>query len=159
MGKQFKNYEYIEVTNGFNGRLIYRNSRTGELFEWEKLGDKVDIQFIDLKNAKSSAKRFFEENWFMFEDPDVIEALGLKKYYENSISVEEIEGLFDKAQLDVIEEIKQLPEGQKATLRYKAREKVANKEIDSLKYIEALEKALDIKLINDNTDDEIVAKL
>ena len=36
--------EYIPVLNGFEGKLIYKSKKTGEKFEWDKIGDEQLIE-------------------------------------------------------------------------------------------------------------------
>ena len=39
--------EYIPVLNGFEGKLIYKSKKTGEKFEWDKIGDEQLIELIE----------------------------------------------------------------------------------------------------------------
>ena len=55
----------ITVYNGFQGKLIYKSSKTQELFIWDTFGDEQEIELKELRNAKSSTKNFFINNWFM----------------------------------------------------------------------------------------------
>ena len=49
--KKIDPHALITVTNGFHGRLVYKNKRTGELFIWESYGDEQEMEMIDLQNA------------------------------------------------------------------------------------------------------------
>lgn len=138
----------VTVRNGFAGMLYYRSRRTGEEYTWEQFGDEQDMELGELKNARNSARAFFERNYFLIDDPEVIEYLNAKPYYQNALSVEELDGLFDEDPDDIISIIGGLSEGQKKTLRYRARELTTNGVIDSIKTIEALEQALNIQLID-----------
>lgn len=136
----------VEVKNGFNGRLIFENKRTGEIYEWNEFGESQDITFTDLKYAKASQKDFFINNWFLIEDEDVIEALGLNKYYDNALSEEEFDALFKLSPSEITARINELSDGQKKSLGYKAKALYKEEKIDSLKVITALEHSLGITL-------------
>lgn len=141
--------QYIPVRNGFHGLLIYVSSRTGEKFEWDHFGDEQEIELRELKNVKNSAKAFYENNWFMFDDDYkwVIDFLGLGKYYKGAVDVDHFDDLFElpadelKARLDV------MSNGQKSTVMYRAMQLIQDSKIDSLKTIHVLEDALGVELI------------
>ena len=137
----------VTVTNGFAGKLYYRSRRTGEEYEWQEFGDEQDMELSELKNARNSAKDFFERNYFMIDDPEVIEYLNAKQYYDAALSVEEFDELFEKTPKEITQTVEGLSRGQKNTLKYHAKEKIANGEVDSIKVIDALEKSLGVQLI------------
>ena len=138
----------ISVKNGFQGRLVYVSPRTHEKFVWDAFGDEQEMELREVRNAKSSAKKFFLNNWFMFDDDKwVIDYLGLKNYYKNAINLDKFDELFKLASDKIAGTISKLSEGQKKSVAYRARQLVAEKKIDSLKTIDALEDALGIDLI------------
>lgn len=138
---------FITVRNGFNGKLVYRSRKTGERFVWESFGDEQDIELQELKNAKSASRLFFENNWFMIEDPEVIEYLGVERYYRNALSIDDFDEIFEMKPDVIKDKVGKLSPGQKNSLAYRARQKIKSEEIDSLKVIDALEKSLGIELI------------
>lgn len=142
--------QIIIVTNGFQGKLVYKSPRTNEVYRWDAFGDEQEMELRELRNAKSSAKKFFINNWFMFRDEDawVIDYLGLTQYYKNSLNIQDFDELFTKPADEIEKAISKLSIGQKKSLAYRARELVLNKEIDSNKAIEALEKSLGVQLVD-----------
>ena len=140
---------FITVKSGYNGRMIYVSSRTNERYEWARLGDEQEIELRELRNAKSSAKAFFINNWFMFDEEFewVIPYLGMTKYYFNAIKPDEFDDLFEKPADEIREIVSKLTKGQQKTVGYIAREKVVNGDIDSRKTIATLEEVLNIQLI------------
>ena len=141
--------QLIPVRNGFQGKLIYKSPRTNEKFVWDSFGDEQEMELRELKSAKSAAKKFFVNNWFVF-DKDymwVIDYLGLKNFYKNALNVEDFDTLFTKTPAEVEKIISKLSEGQKKSVAYKARQMIADGEIDSNKVITALERALKIELV------------
>lgn len=141
--------QYITVRNGFPGVLVYKSARTGELFEWEKFGDSQDIELRELRNAKSTSKAFFINNWFMFDEEFdwVIDYLGMRQYYKNLIGIENFDDVFKKTPAQAKKILADLSEGQKHSIAYRAYEMIASGELDSLKLIGVLEECLGIELI------------
>ncbi len=138
---------FVTVRNGFNGRLVYKSSRTNEKFVWEGFGAEQDIELQELKNAKSAHKTYFERNWFLFDDPEVISYLGVERFYASAMSFGEFDELFMKSPDEVKDRIATIPEGQRQSLIYKAKRMIADGEIDSMKMVNALEESLDVELI------------
>lgn len=141
--------QFIPVKNGFHGMLLYRSSRTGEMFRWDTFGDEQYIELQELRNAKNSAKSFFINNWFMFDDEYkwVIDYLGLGQYYRYAVDLDGMQKIFSDTPDEIGEIIGKMSEGQKRSLAYMAISKIGSGEIDSLKVIAALEDALGIDLI------------
>lgn len=141
--------QYITVKNGYPGKLVYVSKRTGETFVWENYGDEQDMQLMELRNVRNTSKKFFDHNWFVFDEEYdwVIDFLGVRAYYNNIINLEGIDALFQKEPKQIEAELATLTNGQKRTIAYRAMEKVRDKEIDSLSVIEVLEKGLGVALI------------
>lgn len=138
---------YITVKNGFSGKLVYKSRKTGEVFVWDNFGDEQDMELQELKNAKSASRMFFENNWFMFDDPEVVAYLGVDRYYRNSIPLEDFDEIFSMKPDVLKARIAQLSSGQRNSIAYRARQKIKEGEIDSLKVIGILEESLGIELI------------
>mgnify|MGYP007069861896 CR=1 FL=1 len=141
--------QYVPVKNGFNGILVYKSKHTGETYIWEELGDEQEIELIELKRAKSSSKRFFVDNWFMFDDDYmwVVDYLGMSKYYKNAIRMEDLDEVLQKSEKELKEIVPGLSSGQKKTMAYRARQMIADGEIDSLGAIKTLQELLGVDLI------------
>lgn len=147
--KEIDPNQIIVVLNGFQGRLVYESPRTHEVYRWDAFGDEQEIELRELRNAKSSAKKFFINNWFMFREEDawVIDYLGLSQYYKNSLCLEEFDELFKKSASEIEKVVSKLSDGQKKSVAYRARQLVLDGEIDSNKSIAALEKSLGVELV------------
>lgn len=139
----------ITVKNGFHGKLVYTSSRTHEVFRWDSFGDEQEMELRELRNAKSSQKKFFENNWFMFDEANswVIPYLGLNNYYKYAINLEDFDKIFSKTPEEVKKIIANMTKGQQSSVAYRARQLVKDGDIDSRKMIVALEEALGIELI------------
>lgn len=141
-------HSFITIRNGFNGRLVYVSKRTGERLVWDEFGAEQDMELQELKNAKNSARAFFENNWFMIDDPEVIAYLGVERYYKNALRFDSFDELFAKSPEEIKERVALLSAGQKASVAYRARQLITAKEIDSIRVIEALEESLSAELIS-----------
>lgn len=139
--------QYVSVKNGFQGKLVYRSKKTGETFVWDSFGSEQEIELRELKSVKNTYKKYFENNWFMFDEDWVIDYLGVRQYYKNSISVSDFDEIFNKKPSELTEIINGLSAGQKKSVAYRARQLIFDKKIDSLSMIDALEKALNVELI------------
>ena len=138
---------YVTVKNGFNGTLVYKSKKTGERFIWEEFGDEQEIELSELKAAKNSYKSFFVNNWFLFDDPEVVEWLGMSQYYKHALNSDSFDKLFEKSPAEIEKTIKDLSDGQKKSVAFRARQLIADGTIDSIKVIGALEKSLSVELI------------
>lgn len=138
----------VTVKNGFQGLLVYKSRRTNERFVWETFGDEQDMDLQELKNARNSSKTFFENNWFLIDDPEVLEYLGVSQYYKYALNFDSFDGLFNKTPDEISDTISRLSAGQKKSVAYRAKELIANGSIDSIKVINALEESLSIELID-----------
>lgn len=139
--------QYITVRNGFQGMLIYVSKRTGEVFEWDEFGDEQEMELGELKNAKNSNKNFFINNWFMFDDPWVIDFLGVGQFYKNTLPIEEFDSIFEMDAAEAAKVLHGIPDGQKRSIAYRARQLISENAIDSMKLVSVLEKELGVDLI------------
>ena len=138
---------FVTVRNGFNGKLIYKSHRTNEKFVWDGFGAEQDIELQELKSAKSTHKSFFANNWFLFDDPEVIAYLGVERFYDSALSFNEFDEIFNQTPDKIAARIATIPDGQKRSLVYKAKQLIADGTIDSMKTVNVLEKALNVELI------------
>lgn len=145
--KSFDPNQYVTVRNGFQGRLVYTSRKTGERYIWDHFGEEQDMEISELKSARNAHKKFFVENWFMFDDPAVVEYLGLNQYYKDALRIEEFEHLFDFPISDMKAKVSKLSNGQKKSVIYLAKKRIDDGTIDSRQKIAALEEVLGTDLI------------
>lgn len=139
--------QYITVRNGFQGRLVYKSKRTGERFVWDSFGAEQDMELSELRNARNSNKKYFINNWFMFDEPWIVDYLGMGKYYRFAISIQDFDKLFTKPASEIEKTIANLSDGQKQSVAYRAKQLILEGGIDSNRLIATLEKCLGIELI------------
>lgn len=140
--------QYITVKNGFNGILVYKSKRTGEVFEWGHFGDEFELELHELLAARNSCRAFFQNNWFMFNEEDdwVLDYLGVRQFYKNALGMEDFDTLFDLPAEELEERLSTLSDGQKESVAYRASAMITSGEIDSKKKIAVLEKAFGVSL-------------
>lgn len=142
------NYE-VDVINGFHGKLTYIGKSSGAFIEWEEFGDSQPLDLKELKNAYASQKKFFKENWWLFDDPDVIEFLRAEEFYKNALNSDNFDDIFTKTPDEISEIALKMSKGQKKSLGYRAIEMINSGELDSRKTIMALKEALGFELVEE----------
>ena len=145
--KEIDPNQIITVRNGFQGGLVYKSKRTGERWSWESFGAEQDMELSELKNARNSNKKYFINNWFMFDEDWVIDYLGMRQYYKNSLNIQDFDQLFKKPVGEIEDIISKLSEGQRKSVAYRAKQLIAEEEIDSNRVINTLEKCLGVELV------------
>lgn len=146
--KEIDSNQYVTVINGFQGRLVYISKHTGERFIWDEFGAEQDMELSELKRAKSSNKKFFVNNWFMFNEQWIIDYLGLNQYYKYAVKIEDFDKLFEMSVSELEDTLSKMSDGQKKSVAYRARQLIAEGKIDSNKVITTLEKCLNTELID-----------
>ena len=139
--------QYVTVRNGFQGRLVYKSKRTGERFVWDSFGAEQDMELSELRNARNSNKKYFINNWFMFDEPWIVDYLGMGKHYRFAISIQDFDKLFTKPASEIEKTIANLSDGEKQSVAYRAKQLISEGGIDSNRLIATLEKCLGIELI------------
>lgn len=139
--------DIVTVRNGYQGKLVYISKKTGEKFVWGEFGDEQDMDLGELKSAKSASKKYFENNWFILDDPAVIEFLGLTQYYQHTLGIDGFDDIFTKSAAEVKKIVSELSNGQRRSVAYRARQLISEGKIDSRSVIAALEEALNTELI------------
>lgn len=139
----------VDVKNGFHGRLIYISKKTGDELVWDEFGDEQVMELQELKYARASQKKFFLNNWWIIDDPDVIEYLNVEEFYKYAINSEDYDDIFTKPLEELDQIISELTPGQKKSMGYRVIELINNGDLDSRKTIEFLKKALGFDLIEE----------
>ena len=147
VAKDIDVHQYVTVRNGFQGKLVYVSPKTGEHFVWDGFGTEQEMELLELRNAKNSAKKFFQNNWFMFDEDWIVDYLGLKHFYKHAVKIEDFDKIFEMSPAEIKNTVTALSDGQKKSVAYRAKRLIAEGEIDSNKAINALEEALGVELI------------
>ena len=142
----------VPVVCNVSGGAIYESNKIkGYTITWDDFGTVEFVELSELIAMRNSARRFFEDNWIVFEDTDeytaiqLYEFLKVTKYYEKVFTPETIETIFEMDEAELIRTVSGLSKGMKDTIAARAKIKYDAKELDSNKKIEALETALKVK--------------
>lgn len=138
----------ILVRNGSSGKLFYSSKKqNGYEIVWEEFGSENYVEYGELIDVRNRYPAFYEKNWWLIEDADVLESLGVAKYYQNILKIEDFEALFYDTPEDIIAKITPLSDGLKTTIANRAHELYYEDKIDSRKVMDALEKATGKEII------------
>lgn len=136
----------VPCINNINGQLIYKSKVTHNTFEWSHFGDAHYISVGELVNMKGSNPAFFENRWIIIEDQDVVEFLFVSHYYKDVVDEDDFETFF-MMDIDEMERfLDRLSIYERANLIELIREKYENKEFDSIRKIQFIEKKYNISI-------------
>lgn len=138
--------DWVTVMNYTDGRVRYTSKRTGAELVFSEFGQTDEIQVVDLIAMKNAHPRYLREPWIVVLDDDVADYLGLKQIYDDLLSADELEGIFDLpvSQMEAI--LQKAPKGMLQTVVSMAVRKIEAKELDSLSTIRLIEKVSGIEL-------------
>lgn len=146
--KVFNKDDLVDVINGTDGSLFYESPREiGYKVEWNNFGDTQQMEYSELVNMRSSYPIFFEKNWVMFNDKNVMDALKVSKYYEDSDILKECKKIYAMRPNDIVNYISTLSAITKNQIKAEVKKSIESDELDSIKSIRAFEKAFNCKFI------------
>lgn len=144
--KPLNDFDEIEVIS-LIPNISYKDSRSGDFYEWDEIGHVESMTFDVLKNMWRSHKGYFRNMWLKPKDDRVINKFGLTKTFEK------YEFLMNKSNytrknIDTIcETISSAPNGLKASIYDKVKNLVIDGDITDVAIIRKLENHLKIDLI------------
>ena len=127
--------------------VSYKDSRTGEMYEWDEAGHIEYMTFDILKNMWRSNKGYFRNMWLKPMDDRVINQFGLTKTFEKYELVMNASN-YTKKNINVIcDTISEAPNGLKFAICNKVKDLVVNGKVTDASVIRTLEKHLKIDLL------------
>lgn len=149
----------IRVRSNQYGRLVFVNSRTRERTFWENINDEQDMTVADLRDMKANARRFFEEPWVSIGEiltpgyeslthKDVLELLGVTRYYEQSTRPEYLSSAIDWDLDTILNEVPKMKLGTRENLVVAVGEAIRAGKLNALDRIRAWEKVLKCTLLD-----------
>jgi len=140
---EIQNDTPVVCKNGTRGNLIYKSTRNlGYEVEWNEFGEEQQIEFGELLSMRGSQRRFFEENWILIDDPEVIKKLGVERYYKNVPSVDGFDDIFSLSPEKLKEKVSSMSNGMKDSIAMRAKELIEDGVIDSRATIKAISEAV-----------------
>jgi hypothetical protein len=141
--------DLVEVVSTCYGRLIYISKKTGYTVIWDEFGTSQYLTVDELMAMRNAYPAFFANQWVQLSgdnSEDVISFLQLGKYYQNLISVDEFESIFELDPDEIKSAIAKMSESMRETVARRAFELIQAGELDSKKRIEAIEAATGFEL-------------
>lgn len=141
-----KDSDEIEV-EALVSKVSYKDSKTGDMYEWEEAGHIEPMTFDTLKNMWRSYKGYFRNMWLKPNDPRVINQFGLTKTFEKYEYLMDADNYTKKNINAICDAIAGTPNGLKFAICDKVKSLVISGEISDVLVIKELEKRLKIDLI------------
>lgn len=142
-----EDYDEIEVMS-LIPNVSYKDSRTGDMYEWDEVGHVEIMTFETLKNMWRNNKGYFRNMCLKPNDDRVINKFGLTKTYEK------FEFLMDESNYtrnkvkEVCSTISETPNGLKYSIVNKIKDLVVSGAINDIVVIRELEKHLGIEIVS-----------
>ena len=148
--------ETIEPLNDFDEievvslipNISYKDSKTGDFYEWDEIGHIEYMTFDTLKNMWRNHKGYFRNMWLKPSDARVISKFGLTKIFEKYEFLMDESNYTKKNIGTICDTIVNAPNGLKASLYDKVKNLVINGDITDVSIIRKLENNLKIDLID-----------
>lgn len=137
--------ELVTVRNATQGQLNIVDS-DGFSNVMDNFGDEIEMEMSELFVLKKRYPRVFKENWIELT-PIVLNALGVEKFYQGAMKIDELDELFQLSEKEIKEKVSKLNDVTKRSIGMRAINLIETGELDSVKKIKAFEEALGYQLI------------
>ena len=141
-----KDSDEIEVES-LVANVSYKDSKTGDMYEWDIMGHIEPMTFDTLKNMWRSHKGYFRNMWLKPNDARVINQFGLTKTFEKYEYLMSSSNYTKKNIKSICDAITETPNGLKFAICDKVKSMVIDGEVSDVSVIKELEKRLHIDLI------------
>lgn len=128
--------------------VSYKDSKTLDMYEWDRVGHVEPMTFEVLKNMWRNNKGYFKNMWLKPKDERVINKFGLARTFEKYEYLMDSSNYTKKNINDICSAISDTPNGLKISVCSKIKNMVINNEVSDVSVIRALEKHLKIDLID-----------
>lgn len=145
--EELKDTDEIEVVS-LVPNISYKDSKTLDMYEWDEVGHVEPMSFEALKNMWRNNKGYFKNLWLKPCDDRVINKFGLTKTFEKYEYLMDASN-YTRKNIDALcEAISDTPNGLKFAICDKIKSMVVNGEVTDASVLKALEKHLNIDLID-----------
>lgn len=140
-------YDEINVVS-LNPNVSYKDSKTGDMYEWDEVGHVEPMTFETLKNMWRNHKGYFRNMLLRPDDERVINKFGLTNLYTKYEFLMD-ESNYTRAKIkDICDAIASSPNGLKNAMYNKVKDLVINGKVTDAYVIRTLEKHLNLDLIS-----------
>lgn len=144
--KKISHDRLVPCRSVVNGGLTYISKRNGYIVRWENFGDTDYISVGELISMLSSNSKFLKTPWIIIDDDEVVEYLGLNKFYEKIFKPEELDDLFELDVDEFKQKIKDTPKGIRDLIIGVAKDKLKNGEFYDLRKVNIINEELETDL-------------
>ena len=144
--EELRDSDEIEVIS-LVPNVSYKDSKTLDMYEWDKVGHVENMTLETLKNMWRNNKGYFKNMWLKPNDDRVINKFGLSKTFEKYEYLMNASNYTRKNIKDICEAIIETPNGLKLAICDKVKSLVVNGNLTDVHVIKELEKRLKIELI------------
>ena len=144
--EELRDSDEIEVIS-LVPNVSYKDSKTLDMYEWDKVGHVENMTFETLKNMWRNNKGYFKNMWLKPNDDRVINKFGLSKTFEKYEYLMDASNYTRKNIKDICAAIIETPNGLKLAICDKVKSLVVNGNLTDVHVIKELEKRLKIELI------------
>lgn len=127
--------------------VSYKDSKTGDMYEWDKIGHIELMTFDTLKNMWRGYKGYFRNMWLKPNDSRVINQFGLTKTFEQYEYLMDASNYTRKNIKSICDAIAKTPNGLKFAICDKVKSMVISGDVSDVSVIKELEKRLKVDLI------------
>jgi len=141
-----KDSDEIEIES-LVANVSYKDSKTGDMYEWDEIGHVELMTFDTLKNMWRGHKGYFRNMWLKPNDARLINQFGLTKTYEKYEYLMDASNYTKKNIKGICDAITGTPNGLKFAICDKVKSMVISGDVTDVTVIKELENRLKIDLI------------
>ena len=127
--------------------VSYKDSKTGDMYEWDEVGHVEYMTFDTLKNLWRNHKGYFRNMWLKPNDDRVVNKFGLTKTFEKYEYLMDASNYTKKNINAICDAISNTPNGLKFAICDKVKSLVVDGVVTDVSVIKVLENRLKIDLI------------
>lgn len=151
-------YTTVWVRSNCYGGLIYVSKKTGFRTSWDNFGNKQPLTLEELLTMRNAEIKFYTKNLIIiegFQDSDyaqtysveeILTYLQVTQYYTSSLCPNNLDDVFKMTPAKIEECVPNMSSGVRNSILIRANELIEKGEIDSIKIVNSLEKALGCEL-------------
>lgn len=148
----------VWVRSNCYGELIYISKKTGFRTSWDNFRSRQPMTLEELMTMRNTYIKFFTKNLIIiegFQDPEYAETysveeilayLQVSQYYKSSLCPDNLEEVFRMTPAKIEECVPNMSSGVKSAITIRANELITSGQLDSMKLVASLEKALGCEL-------------
>ena len=151
--------ELIPVMNGLKGGLYYHDSQSNKVWDFKEFGQEDYMTYRELKVLRNRFPAYLNKAWLIVLDEEVQKEFGLTDKYENIITPDNVEHVFNLSTEELESFIDRMPDGAKSTFIGIAMDKYQKKEINSLSTVDMIERKFGFSLDDNAPTADVAVKL